>query len=204
MKFMKHFPLIFLAPALLMAGCSQSAQQAPTQVMLLTSASEIPQGTISLSTTLIRVKKKHAMAWKDVLPEWNPAKMVFIFQGDAPAVHDRIAARSDVSIEYTSTGTTNNGDPMPISVHRNSDTNDGGTLVNKGLDLTLIPWYQNVNGPINLRFSLNIQDERGSIQASQLMSLQQGKSLLISRIIDENTQEVLIVTPRIDPQGLPG
>lgn len=201
MKFMKFFPLIFLAPALLMTGCSQRGQQAPSQVTLSASDSEVPQGTITLSTTLIRVKKKNNIAWKDVLSEWGPDKMVLIFQGDGSAVQERIAARSAVSIEYMSTGSTPNYTPMPVSVHRAA--NDGGARGDTGVDLTVLPAYRNLNGPITLMASLNIKDERGRFSAHQFMSLHQGQSLLISRVLDKDTQQVVIITPQIDHLSLP-
>lgn len=41
------------------------------------------------------------------------------------------------------------------------------------------------------------------VSASQYVSLQPGQSLLLSRLLDDDTQQVVIITPQIDRSSLP-
>lgn len=41
------------------------------------------------------------------------------------------------------------------------------------------------------------------VSASQYVSLQPGQSLLLSRLPDDDTQQVVIITPQIDRSSLP-
>lgn len=204
MKRMKIFPLSFLAPALLLAGCGHRTQPEPPPVMLSASNSEAPGESITLSTIVMSLKKNPNVSWKDALPEWDPQKGVLIFQGDTPVMHKRIAARRDISItsiDLISAVTTTSNTPVPVSARHSSGTSDN--VVWASTDLIMLPAYRRETGIMTLRVSWNNKDATGRFSASQFVSLQPGQSLLLSRLPDDDTQQVVIITPQIDRSSLP-
>ncbi|MCK8147089.1 hypothetical protein [Citrobacter sedlakii] len=206
MKRMKIFPLFFLVPAFLLAGCGHRTQPEAPPVMLSASNSEAPGESITLSTIVMSVKKKPNISWKEALPEWEPQKGVLIFQGDAPVMHKRIAARRDVSItsiDLRSAVTTTSNSPVPVSAHRSSGTSDDVVPDDTVTDLMMLPAYRRETGTVTLRVSWNSKDAKGRFSASQFVSLQPGQSLLLSRLPDDDTQQVVIITPQIDHLSLP-
>lgn len=200
MKFARLSPIFILIPALLLTGCHHMIQATHSQQEKASAtSSDVMQGTIKLSTMILDVKKKPNTAWKDVLPEWEPEKQILISQGDANALHKRMSARSDVSTEYMYTSTTSNYTPLPFSSHRSAPASRGGTVVDTGIDLMVIPAYRSLTGPISMMVSLNIQEEVAKFITSQFMSLKQGESLILSFALDENTLKVIIISPKIIP-----
>lgn len=198
MKLIKFIPLISLVPVLLLTGCNHPFRSTTPQPETVSANKfDVSQGTVALNTMVLNVTKKTNIAWKDVLPEWGAQKMVVITRGDAQAIYKQISGKSHVSTEFMQIATTTNYTPVPFSSHSSSETPNGGSLVDNGIDMTLLPGYRNVNGPISLMVSLNNQDVQGSFNVNQFVSLKQGQSLILSKIIDENTQKVVIISPRI-------
>ena len=198
MKLIKFFPLLVAPTFLLLSGCNHISQSSPLQTEMVSGkGSSVAQGGIKVSTQVLLVKKKPNISWKDVLPEWEPEKQAHISQGDVQALHKRMSARSDVSTEYMYTSTTSNYTPLPFSSHRSAPVSHGGTVVDTGIDLMVIPAYRYLTGPMTMMVSLSIQEEEMKFTTSQFMSLKQGESLILSFVLNENTLKVVIISPLI-------
>lgn len=198
MKFTRFSPIFILTPLLLLTGCHHLIQATRSQQEIASATdSKVMQGTIKLSTMILDVKKKPNIAWKDVLPGWEPEKQALISQGDAQALHKRMSAWSDVSTEYMYTSTTSNYTPLPFSRHRSAPGSHGGSVEDTGIDLMIIPAYRSLTGPMTMMVSLNIQEDEVKFTASQFMSLKQGESLILSFVLNENTLKVVVISPQI-------
>ena len=198
MKLIKFFPLLIAPTILVLSGCNHTSQSTSPQTKTVSDkGDDSAQGSIKVSTVVLLVKKKPSTAWKTVLPEWEPEKQALITEGDALALQKRISAWSDVSTEFMYTSTTSNYTPLPFSNHRSAPLSNGGTVVDTGIDLRVIPAYRHLNGPMTMMVSLNIQEETMKFTTSQFMSLKQGESLILSFVLNENTLKVVIISPQI-------
>lgn len=198
MKLIKLFPLLIAPAFLLLSGCNHISQSSPQQTKTVSpKGDDSTQGSIKVNTMVLLVKKKPSTAWKEVLPEWEPEKQALISQGDAMDLQKRISASTDISTEFMYTSTTSNYTPLPFSNHRSAPLSNGGTVVDTGIDLMVIPAYRHLTGPMTMMVSLNIQEETMKFTTSQFMSLKQGESLILSFVLNENTLKVVIISPQI-------
>ncbi|CEJ64490.1 MULTISPECIES: hypothetical protein [Citrobacter] len=191
---MKIIKLFCLTLTLVLAGCNLSNSKSTPTVP------EHPeQATIRLNTLVLAVKKPADVSWHNLLPDWDPKKVISVVKGKADEVREKMASSATVSTTFSATTETTNMIAVPISIH---DTDPAGP----GFDMVIIPGFRHTGGPMTLSVDLHIQDTHGSFGLNQiwslnpvqsLRSLNPDQSLLAARAIDENNLQVILITPEI-------
>ncbi|NWJ78864.1 hypothetical protein HX884_04295 [Enterobacter sp. SECR19-1250] len=184
---MKIISLFCLALTLALAGCNLSN---PNYSPITVDHPE--QATVRLNTLVLDVKKPADASWHLLFPDWDPKKVITVVKGKAGEVREKMASSATVSTTFSATTETTNMIAVPVSFH---DTDPAGP----GFDMVIIPGFRHTVGPLTLSVDLHVQDTRGGFSLNQFLSLRPGQSMLAARAIDENTLQVILITPEILP-----
>lgn len=187
---MKIISLFCLALTLALAGCNLSNTN-DTPI----TAAHPELAMVRLNTLILDVKKTTNTSWQTLLPDWTPKGVITVVKGNASEVRNKLASSANVSTILSNSTSTTNMNPVPFSVH---ETDPAGSGINTGgIDMIVIPGFRHTEGPLTLSVDLNVQDTRGSFSLYKFLSLRPDQSMLAARAIDENTLQVILITPEI-------
>ncbi|EJF0242666.1 hypothetical protein [Citrobacter koseri] len=200
----KYFSVAALTLAAALTGCHYAMPDtSPSTVQagepLSNSATrKMPADTdtVTLQTIVVEVKKSPAVSWKTLLPEWHAGKDIAVLQGDGKAIYQRLAAGGQAVIKYSNSSVTPNMTALPLLYRDCSDTT-GSARSCSSMGLVLRPGFKHTEGPLSLMLDLHMQDPQHSVSIRQFVSMQPGQTVLAGRALEENTLQVVLITPYI-------
>lgn len=148
--------------------------------------------TVTLQTMVVEVKKSPDVSWKTLLPEWHAEKDIAVLQGDGKAIYQRLAAGGQAVIKYSNSSVTPNMTALPL-VYRDCSDTTGSARSCSSMGLVLRPGFKHTEGPLSLMLDLHMQD----VTIRQFVSMQPGQTVLAGRALEENTLQVVLITPHI-------
>ena len=152
--------------------------------------------TVTLQTMVVEVKKSPDVSWETLLPEWHAGKDIAVLQDDGKAIYQRLAAGGLAVIKYSNSSITPNMTALPLLYRDCSDTT-GSARSCSSMGLVLRPGFKHMEGPLSLMLDLHMQDPQNSFSIRQFLSMQPGQTVLAGRAREENTLQVVLITPHI-------
>jgi hypothetical protein len=187
---MKIISFFCLALTLALAGCNLSNTK-PTPI----SPNYPEQAAFRLNSVGFEVKKPTDASWQILLRDWDPKKVIAVVNQKPNKFRDELAASTTITNTFSASTVTPNMTPVPFSMHKIAS--EPSDTASTGIDMVVIPGFRHTEGPVSLHVDLHIQDGRGAFSLNQFLSLRPGQSVMVARALDENTLQLILITPDI-------